>query len=106
MNVEVVPVKNYISPDSLLVIADSTVYGMRMNLNHYDKTKIQTKEVNIASTEGGTEYLSQVFTFDVSGSLGGDFSYMMNDYFVELGIGEPIGVSSNFAAKEFASLFM
>lgn len=97
MDIDIVPIGNNFSLDSLPMISDSTIYQVGMNLNLYDSTDIQNIEVKLGSTDGGSEFMSHVFAFDVSGSLGGGLSYVRNGNSIQLGLGELTGVYSYFA---------
>lgn len=97
MDVVTNPIGNNFSLDSLPMISDSTIYQVGMNLNLYDSTDIQNIEVKLGSTDGGSEFMSHVFAFDVSGSLGGGLSYVRNGNSIQLGLGELTGVYSYFA---------
>lgn len=97
MEVVATSVGNNFSPDSLPIVTDSTIYQISVNLNLYDSTDIKNIEVNIGSTQGGTEFISHNFAFDVSGSLGNGISYSRNGYNIQLELGELVGVNSFFA---------
>ncbi len=97
MDVITIPIGNNLSQDSLPMITDSTIYQVNMNLSLYDSTDIQNIEVRIGSSENGSEFISHVFSFDVSGSLGGGLSYIRNGYTVQLGLGELVGVYAYYA---------
>lgn len=97
MDVVANPIRNNFSIDSLPLVTDSTIYQVGMNLNLYDSTDIQSIEVKIGRTDGGTEFINHDFAFDVSGSLAGGMSYFRNGYSIQLGLGELAGVYSYYA---------
>lgn len=97
MEVVAIPIGNNLSSDSLPLVTDSTIYQVGMNLSLYDSTNIQSIEVKIGSSESGTEFFTHVFTFDVSGQLGGGLSYARNGYSIQLDLGELVGLFAYYS---------
>ena len=91
------PIRNNLSSDSLPLISDSTIYQVTMNLRLYDSTNIQNIEIKIGSSDGGSEFLSHTFSFDVYGTLGSGMSYARNGNTLQLGLGELSGLYSYYA---------
>ncbi len=87
MDVATEAVGNHLTPDSLPLLTDTTIFDVGLNLNLYDTTNIQAIEVKIGSSPGASDVFSRNFTFDVSGSLGSGISYIRDEYAIQLGLG-------------------
>ncbi len=97
MDVVTTPISNNFSPDSLPIITDTTVFDVGMNVNLFDTSGIQTIEVKIGSTQGGSDLINQTFVFDVSGPLGNGRYYLRDLYHVQLGLGQFSNFTDYFA---------
>ena len=96
MEVQLQSVGNNFSPDGLPIVSNSTIYNVGMNVSLYDTSNIQSIEVSLGSSQGGTDILSHTFSNDVSGSLGNGLSYLRNGYQLNLGLGQLTGLQDYF----------
>ena len=97
MSVNTVAVANNFSLDSLPVITDSTVFDVGVDVHLFDTTDVQSIEVKIGTTPGGSDLVNHSFAFDVTGSLGSGMTYLRDGYLVQLDLGLILNLVDYFA---------
>lgn len=97
MDIASTSIANNASADGLPLITDSTVYSVSMNVSLYDTTNIQSIEVKVGTTAGGSDLFNHSYVYDVFGNLGNARTYSRNGFQVTLGLGSLIGIDSYFS---------
>lgn len=87
---------NCFDSDTVPVISDSTLVSIKMVIQLFEFTGIESIRVKLGTTEGGSDLLDKTFAFDVSANLG-NYSYSRTDYTVSLGLGSYNGLTSYFS---------
>jgi len=88
MDVSTEPVANHLTPDSLPLLTDTTVFDVVMYVNLFDTLNIQQMEVKIGSSPGGSDIFSNYFVFDAAPPPIGGLTYFRDEYSVRLGLGQ------------------
>ena len=104
MDVATEPVANHLTPDSLPLLTDTTIFDVGMNVVLFDTTDIQLLEVQIGSVPGTSDIFSHQFLFDVGGSLGGGLSYYRTGYVVHLDLGSLMQMQSYYSQVRIQKL--
>ena len=87
MDVSTEPVANHLTPDSLPLLTDTTVFDVVMYVNLFDTLNIQQMEVKIGSSPGGSDIFSNNFVFDAAPPPIGGLAYFRDAYSIRLGLG-------------------
>jgi len=78
-------------------VTDSTMIRVQMTINLFATTGILSIQVKLGTTEGGSELLSKIFSYDVSGNVGDGCTYSRVGEVVTLGLGDYSGLTSYFS---------
>ncbi len=87
MEVSTEPVANHLTPDSLPLLTDTTIFDVVMHVNLFDTLNIQQIEVKIGSVQGASDIFSNNFVFDASPPPIGGLTYFRDEYSIRLGLG-------------------
>jgi len=87
MDVAIEPVANHLTPDSLPLLTDTTIFDVVMHVNLFDTLNIQQIEVKIGSSPGASDIFSNSFVFDSSPVPPSGWSYFRDEYAIVLGLG-------------------
>ena len=97
MDVSTEPVANHLTPDSLPLLTDTTIFDVVMRVNLFDTLNIQQIEVKIGSAQGASDIFSNNFVFDASPPPTGGLTYFRDEYSIRLGLGTLQQMLSYFA---------
>ena len=95
-SVETECILNCFDIDTVPLNSDSTLVSVKMLVQLFEFTGINSIRVKLGTTEGGSDLLDKTFDFDVSSNLG-IYSYSRTDYTVSLGLGSYNGLTSFFS---------
>jgi len=87
MDVSTEPIANHLTPDSLPLLTDTTIFDVVMHVNLFDTLNIQQIEVKIGSVQGASDIFSNNFVFDASPPPTGGLTYFRDEYSIRLGLG-------------------
>ena len=83
--------------DTIPMISDSSLVSVKMLIQLFEFTGIESIRVKLGTADGGSELLDKTFAFDVFGNVGNGCTYGRIDDTILLGLGIYNGLTSYFS---------